>query len=54
MTAPQFAAKGYIFTGWYTAAEGGEKVTALVNALKTDAVKAYIESSYNGAVVAIF
>lgn len=37
-----------------TGEENSEKVTALVNALKTDAVKAYIESSYNGAVVAIF
>ena len=34
--------------------ESSEKITALVNALKTDAVKDYIAASYNGAVVAIF
>ena len=31
-----------------------EKTTALVEALKTDAVKKFIEEKYNGAVVAIF
>ncbi len=34
--------------------EGSDKIAALVNALKTDAVKAFIADSYNGAVVAIF
>ena len=34
--------------------ENAEKIQALVKALKTDAVKTYIESTYNGAVVAIF
>ena len=34
--------------------EASEKSTALINALKTDAVKQYIADSYNGAVVAIF
>lgn len=34
--------------------ESSEKITALVNALKTDAVKDYIAACYNGAVVAIF
>ena len=34
--------------------EGSEKITALVNALKTDAVKQFIADSYDGAVVAIF
>ena len=34
--------------------ENSEKITALVNALKTDAVKAYITDTYNGAVQAIF
>ena len=34
--------------------ENNEKLTALVNALKTDAVKTYIANTYNGAVVAIF
>ena len=34
--------------------ENNEKITALVNALKTDAVKQFISDSYNGAVVAIF
>ena len=34
--------------------EGSEKITALVNALKTDAVKAYITDTYAGAVQAIF
>ena len=34
--------------------ESSEKITALVNALKTDAVKAFITETYNGAVQAIF
>jgi len=34
--------------------EESEKTQALVNALLTDAVKTYIEQTYNGAVVAIF
>lgn len=34
--------------------ENSPKTTALVNALKTDKVKKYIEETYNGAVVAIF
>jgi len=34
--------------------ENSEKTQALVKALQTDAVKSYIEASYNGAVVAIF
>lgn len=34
--------------------EGSEKIQALVNVLLTDAVKDFIASSYNGAVVAIF
>ena len=34
--------------------ESSEKIQALVNALKTDAVKQYIADTYNGAVVAIF
>ena len=34
--------------------ENSEKITALVNALKTDAVKAYITDTYAGAVQAIF
>ena len=34
--------------------ETTEKTKALIDALKTDAVKAYIEETYNGAVVAIF
>ncbi len=34
--------------------ENSPKITALVNALKTDKVKQYIEDTYNGAVVAIF
>ena len=34
--------------------EKSEKTAALVKALQTDAVKAFIEDSYNGAVVAIF
>lgn len=34
--------------------EASEKATALINALKTDAVKQYIADTYAGAVVAIF
>ncbi len=34
--------------------EKSEKIQALVNALKSEAVKAYIESTYNGAVVPLF
>lgn len=34
--------------------ENSDKTTALVNALKTDAVKQYIADTYNGAVIAIF
>lgn len=34
--------------------EASEKTTALVNALKTEAVKQFIADTYNGAVVAIF
>ncbi len=34
--------------------ENSEKLQALIKALMTDAVKEYIASSYNGAVVAIF
>ena len=34
--------------------ESNEKIVALVNALKTDAVKAFITETYNGAVQAIF
>ena len=34
--------------------ESAEKITALVEALQTEAVKTYIADSYNGAVVAIF
>ena len=37
-----------------TGDETSEKITALIDALKTDAAKAYIEETYNGAVVAIF
>ena len=37
-----------------TGEESSEKITALCKALQTDAVKSYIESTYNGAVVAIF
>ncbi len=37
-----------------SADENSEKTAALVNALKADEVKAYIEETYNGAVVAIF
>lgn len=34
--------------------ENSEKIVALINALQSDAVKAFIEATYNGAVVAIF
>lgn len=34
--------------------ENSAKITALVNALKTDKVKQYIADNYNGAVIAIF
>ena len=34
--------------------ENSEKITALVKAVQTDAVKQFIADSYNGAVVAIF
>ncbi len=34
--------------------ENSEKITALINALKTDEVKQYIADTYSGAVVAIF
>ena len=34
--------------------ESSEKITALVGALQTDAVKTYIESTYNEAVLPIF
>lgn len=34
--------------------ESSEKITALVNALKTDAVKEFIDATYAGAVQAIF
>ena len=34
--------------------ENAEKVQALVNALKSDAVKTYINDTYSGAVVPIF
>ncbi len=34
--------------------ENSAKISALINALKTDAVKTYIANTYNGAVVAIF
>lgn len=34
--------------------EKSEKIQALINALKSEAVKAYIESTYNGAVVPLF
>lgn len=37
-----------------TADLGNEKIAALVDALKTDAIKTYIADTYNGAVVAIF
>lgn len=34
--------------------ENSDKIKALIAALQSDAVKAYIEATYNGAVVAIF
>lgn len=34
--------------------ENSDKINALVNALKTDKVKKYIEDTYKGAVIAIF
>ncbi len=34
--------------------ENSAKIQALVKALQSDAVKTYIENTYNGAVVAIF
>ncbi|MGN0669539.1 MAG: MetQ/NlpA family ABC transporter substrate-binding protein, partial [Oscillospiraceae bacterium] len=34
--------------------ETSDKINALVNALKTDKVKKYIEDTYKGAVIAIF
>ena len=34
--------------------ESSAKIQALVKALQSDAVKEYIEKTYNGAVVAIF
>lgn len=34
--------------------ENSAKIQALVKALQSDAVKEYIEKTYNGAVVAIF
>ena len=34
--------------------ENSAKITALINALKTDKVKQYIADTYNGAVIAIF
>lgn len=34
--------------------ENSEKIQALINALKTDAVKQFIDDNYDGAVVAIF
>ena len=37
-----------------TGDESGEKATALVEALKSDTVKAFIEETYAGAVVAMF
>lgn len=37
-----------------TADIGTEKINALIDALKTDAIKTYIADTYNGAVVAIF
>lgn len=37
-----------------TGDESNAKITALVNALKTDAVKQFIADTYDGAVVAIF
>ena len=37
-----------------TGAENSEKTQALINALKTDTVKSFIEDTYAGAVIAIF
>jgi len=37
-----------------TGEENNEKIKALIDALQSDAVKTYIESTYGGAVVAIF
>ena len=37
-----------------TGEEESEKIKALIAALQSDAVKSYIEATYNGAVVAIF
>ena len=37
-----------------TGEENSEKTQALINALKTDAVKSFIEDTYAGAVIAIF
>ena len=37
-----------------TGEENSPKIQALIKALQTDAVKAYIESTYNGAVIAIY
>ena len=34
--------------------ENSDKTQALINALKTDKVKKYIEDTYKGAVIAIF
>ena len=34
--------------------ESSEKTTALINALETDAVKAFIDEQYNGSVVVVF
>ena len=34
--------------------ENSEKVQVLINALKSDAVKQYIEGKYEGAVVPVF
>ena len=34
--------------------EDSDKIKALVKALQSDAVKAYIDDTYNGAVVALF
>ncbi|MBR4955831.1 MAG: metal ABC transporter substrate-binding protein, partial [Clostridia bacterium] len=34
--------------------ENSDKIKALIDALKTDAVKKFIEDKYAGAVVAIF
>ena len=34
--------------------ENSAKIQALINALKTDEVRSFIEEKYNGAVVALF